>query len=439
MQFNLCPALFHERTPHENQQQSDLIGYGIVAIIAAVVIYNFWHWLVGALAIFGFWFVVKEINNRNNRTIERNSMHDQLLQVLTREGVLVKVSISYWRGCKKLKAEDIGLKESQVSDRLISLGHKRLLPKEALSALALVEGRAHAYIESNTFPFLNGLAHFVPNARLQEVAHKLKEFETEFWQAKTAFLEQYASLRKSASEEWRRWRRSWWLIPIDWSPPSRLRSHSPIKWTVLWLRRAALPDQRAGEAGAGFGVTGGPAGSDASPSESSPGSSAKIRQGVETFVSDCVSSLREQTAQLCQDMLQSIETSETGVHQKTLNRLVRFIDQFKQMNFANDRPMEEMLERVRRELLTRTAEEYRDSAKARQTSGQRSATTSPARLRTGPNRMPPNSCSDSVPWASGNSISLRNRGARGVLEGRLALSPSGLSSSTQKPAAIPGR
>ena len=62
----------------------------------------------------------------------------------------------------------------------------------------------------------------------------------------------------------------------------------------------------------------------------------KIRSGVETFVTDCVATLREQTAQLCQEMLQSINGSETGVHQKTLNRLVRFIDQFKSMNFAND-------------------------------------------------------------------------------------------------------
>ena len=93
-------------------------------------------------------------------------MHDQLLKVLTREGVLVKVSISYWRGCKKLKAEDIGLQPDKVSERLISLGHKRLLPKEATAALALVESRAHALVEANTFPFLNGLAHFVPNAKL---------------------------------------------------------------------------------------------------------------------------------------------------------------------------------------------------------------------------------------------------------------------------------
>jgi len=86
---------------------------------------------------------------------------------------------------------------------------------------------------------------------------------------------------------------------------------------------------------------------------------------VESFVADCAAALREQTAQLCEDMLSSINNSETGVHQKTLNRLVRFIDQFKQMNFVNDSVMEQQLEQVRQQLLTKTAEEYRDNAAIR--------------------------------------------------------------------------
>ena len=93
--------------------------------------------------------------------------------------------------------------------------------------------------------------------------------------------------------------------------------------------------------------------------------SQKIRESVEAFVADCVSTLREQTAQLADEMLESIRTSETGVHQKTLNRLTKFIDQFKDMNFVSDTQMEERLESVRRELLSRSAEEYRDSAGAR--------------------------------------------------------------------------
>jgi hypothetical protein len=294
-------------------------------------------------------------------------MHD-LLQVLTREGVLVKVSIRYWRGTKKLRPEDLGLKESQVSDRLISLGHKRLLPKEALSALALVEGRAHAFIENNTFPFLNGLAHFVPNPRLQEVDQKLKELEGEFWSAKKAFLDQYATLRANASEEWRTManklvndpNRLVAAIEASFPFPNQMDRYYGFDLQLfqisvpekLGLDLVTLADQKeVMEA----------------RQRAAQEASTSIRQGVEAFVSDCVSSMREQTAQLCEEMLQSIQSSETGVHQKTLNRLVRFIDQFKQMNFADDRTMEEMLERVRRELLSKTAEEYRDSSKSRQT------------------------------------------------------------------------
>jgi hypothetical protein len=72
--------------------------------------------------------------------------------------------------------------------------------------------------------------------------------------------------------------------------------------------------------------------------------SHQIHQRVERFVTDCVAALREQTAQLCDEMLQSSNESETGVHQKTLNRLVRFIDEFKQMNFVNDTEMEQRLQ-----------------------------------------------------------------------------------------------
>jgi hypothetical protein len=292
---------------------------------------------------------------------------NHLLNVLTRSGVLINVSVRYWRGCKKLKAEDIGLEHTQVSDRLISLGHKRLLPKEATASLALIEGRAHAVIEANTFPFLNGLAHFLPNGRLEEVMGKLRDLEREFWTAKQSFLNCYASLRADASEEWR-------VMAQKLSPdPERVLATIEDSFPALGqmdrffgfeiqLFQVTLPErlsidlvsetqqrevilarQRAAQEAA-----------------------AKIRRDTEIFVADCVAALREQTATLCSEMLQSINTSETGVHQKTLNRLVRFIDQFKAMNFANDSEMDAQLESVRKELLGRTAEEYRNSEFARE-------------------------------------------------------------------------
>ncbi len=293
-------------------------------------------------------------------------MEPQLLPLLTREGVLIKVSVRFWRGCKKLKAEDIGLKSSDVSDRLISLGHKRLLPRESTQQLALLEGRAHALIEGNTFPFLNGLAHFLPNARLQEVTQRLNEIETEFWQAKDEFLRRYTSLRQSASSEWQS------LAQKLVDDPDRLLATIEASFPLpqqmnrfygfeTQLFQVSVPESLGVE----LITTAEQQQVISARQQAAQDAGAKIRQDVQTFVADCVASLREQTAVLCQEMLTSIGTSETGVHQKTLNRLVRFIDQFKQMNFANDVEMERQLERVRKELLSKTAEEYRDSATAR--------------------------------------------------------------------------
>ncbi len=292
--------------------------------------------------------------------------NNQLLDVLTHEGVLINVSVRYWRATKKLKAEDLGLDPDCVSDRLISLGHKKLLPKESLQPFALIEGRAHALIEADTFVFLNGLSHFLPNAKLEEVTGRLDELRNEFELAKADFLSRYEELREQALHEWAAIAPT--LVPeperllatIEVSFPARDRMERSFSFEVA-LFQIRVPERldltitnrieqeeiqtaraRAAEAAA-----------------------EQIRRGAEAFVTDCVASLRQQTAQLCDEMLESMRTCKTGVHQKTLNRLVRFIDQFKSMNFVGDRQMEEQLERVRQEFLVRSAEEYRDDAFAR--------------------------------------------------------------------------
>ena len=293
-------------------------------------------------------------------------MESPLLSLLTREGVLVKVSVRYWRGCKKLKAEDLGLKSADISDRLISLGHKRLLPRESTQHLALLEGRAHALIEGNTFPFLNGLGHFLPNARLAEITQRLNELEAEFWQARDEFLRRYASLRQSAAREWQAMaqklvkdpERLLATIEASFPVPARMNRFYGFE---THLFQVSVPECLGVE----LITTAEQQQVIAARQQAAAEAGSKIRQDVEVFVAECVASLREQTAQLCTEMLHSIQHSETGVHQKTLNRLLRFIDQFKQMNFVNDTEMERELERVRRELLSRTAEEYRDSTTAR--------------------------------------------------------------------------
>ena len=128
--------------------------------------------------------------------------NNQLLDALTREGLLISVSVGYWRATKKLNPEDLGLDPDKVTDRLISLGHKKLLPAEALESFALIESRAHSLIEASTFPFLKGLGHFLPNAKLESVLNKVGDLQREFSRAKTEFLACYAETRTRACAEW---------------------------------------------------------------------------------------------------------------------------------------------------------------------------------------------------------------------------------------------
>lgn len=290
----------------------------------------------------------------------------QLLEVLTREGVLIHVSVRYWRAQIKLKPQDLGLEDTKVSNRLISLGHKKLLPKEAFAPFSLLESRTHALVEGATFPFLGGIARFLPNANVAKVHEKLTEIEQEFLSEKTRFTGQYAHWQQESADEWRAFARTMGvnenrlLATIDAAFPSLDKVSRSFGFDTR-LFQVALPESLKEEATNFSEQQAILQARQAVASEAAQ----RLRHDTESFVAECVATLREQTAEICSEMLSSMAGGKTeGVHQKTLNRLVRFIDQFKSLNFAGDAELEAQLEGARQELLSRTAEEYRDSAYA---------------------------------------------------------------------------
>ena len=133
-----------------------------------------------------------------------NDTSNRLLDALTFRGVLISVSVRYWRARKKLRPEDLGLDPASVDNSLFSLGHKKLLPKRALEQLALIESRAHSLVETNSFPFLGGVARYLPNSKLREVTDGLEQLRTEFEANRDDFLSRYADLREDALADWRK-------------------------------------------------------------------------------------------------------------------------------------------------------------------------------------------------------------------------------------------
>jgi len=293
---------------------------------------------------------------------------NQILDVLTREGVLLNVSVRYWRAHKKLQAADLGLDPNDVTDRLISLGHKKLVPKEALANFALIESRAHSLVDANTFPFMGGIGHFLPNAKLEEVNRKLESLRNEFDSAQFSFLRNYADLRGDAAREW--WQAAAKLvrdpdrlvatIEDSFPRPEEMGRFFSFETHLFQMSvPEGIPQLDLITAGDQQAVI-------EARNAAAQEAAASIRQGTQQFVADCVATMRQETAKLCDEMLGSFRDSKCGVHQKTLNRLSQFIDHFKSLNFAGDRELEAQLEEARRKFLNRPAEAYRDDKRGQE-------------------------------------------------------------------------
>ena len=122
-----------------------------------------------------------------------------------RERSLFALFSDLWRETSTLVHEEAALAKAEMSEKVSQMTTG--LAELAIGGLIVFAGFIVTLIALS-----NGLAHFLPNTKLQEVTDKLKELETEFWQAKAKFLEQYGSLRESAPP---------WALPLAMSSPAR--------------------------------------------------------------------------------------------------------------------------------------------------------------------------------------------------------------------------
>ena len=284
-----------------------------------------------------------------------------LLEAVCRRGVLVATSVRYWRGCKRLSPEDLGLDPAHVSERLIQLGHKRLIPRDALAAFALIESRVQATVESASFPFLGGIGRFVPNPRLGELTDKLEKLRDEFRDATLAFVAGYGPLRENAMAEWREAARHLngsaerLILTIEQSfpPAGDIAKRFAFETRLFQIAAPESVRQEAAEGLARIEEEG-------DRRRIAEEATRRLHSDLDGFIRESVTSLREETARLAGEVLATITGSENGVHQRTLNRLSSFIDSFRSLNFAGDQQLENTLEKFRRDLLTRSAEDYRN-------------------------------------------------------------------------------
>jgi len=284
-----------------------------------------------------------------------------LLDGICRRGVLISTSVRYWRGCKRLNAEDLGLDPAHVSERLIQLGHKRLIPRDARSAFALIESRVQSTVEGSSFPFLGGIGRFVPNPRLGELTERIDKLRAEFRDATLDFVAGYSPLRDQALVEWREAaqhlngsaERLIATIEQSFPPAGEIAKRFGFETRLFQI---AAPDSIRLEVAEGMEQL------EVADDRRriSEDATRRLQNDLDGFIRESVASLRDETARLASEVLATIDGCENGVHQRTLNRLTTFIDNFHTLNFAGDQQLETTLEKFRRDLLSRSAEDYRN-------------------------------------------------------------------------------
>ena len=218
-----------------------------------------------------------------------------------------------------------------------------------------------ATVESSSFPFLGGIGRFVPNPRLADLTDKLDKLRDEFRDATLDFVAGYGPLRENAMAEWREAARHMngsaerliATIEQSFPPAGDIAKRFAFETRLFQI---AAPDSIRLEVAEGMAEL------EVADDRRriAEDASRRLQTDLDGFIRESVASLRDETARLATEVLATIDGSENGVHQRTLNRLGTFIDSFRTLNFAGDQQLEQTLEKFRRDLLSRSAEDYRN-------------------------------------------------------------------------------
>jgi hypothetical protein len=123
---------------------------------------------------------------------------------LYKSGVVVDLSIGTWLASTRLDPKDLGLSTTSTThrDHLIWLGRKRLVRKGDMKPIRKVINRATNHLYSHSFAFPFGQVQFVTFKKLEKMIQVMEESERDFWIAVDEFISNYDKIRAEVLEEY---------------------------------------------------------------------------------------------------------------------------------------------------------------------------------------------------------------------------------------------
>ena len=149
-----------------------------------------------------------DAEERNERIEKQVGRVDRLRQDVVssafNDGVIVQIHCSWWRGFKVLQPEDLGMQPTKAVREFlreaVTLGGKRLLPRELAGKLKSCEVRGRKALAESSFKTLFGA--FVPCTTYATWKEKFTGLQDEFYGLRDHILEEHDTIVKEIRERW---------------------------------------------------------------------------------------------------------------------------------------------------------------------------------------------------------------------------------------------
>ncbi|KPK66793.1 MAG: hypothetical protein AMS21_01165 [Gemmatimonas sp. SG8_38_2] len=265
-------------------------------------------------------------------------------------GMLCGLHVGYWTAQKKLQPEDLGLSGEDVPKDLISLGRRRLMPKEALDDFKRLEGYGRRVLDKHGHKFIRSItARFIPASRIEKVDEELldlkrngvpdakpplpsfyaivEEYEAMFNQRRSEMLEKWhQQLRKIADEkDLDDSFISETLSRIDSFYPTRDEAVACFSFQWDWYN-VQFPNGESFSIGAE---------QQESRRKICERYETLFKRQMEGFIESVISEYRHAAAELATKWAEELENGKK-IHHKRILELRNFLKDFSDMNFAHD-------------------------------------------------------------------------------------------------------
>lgn len=311
--------------------------------------------------------------SRKGLIMNQFNSNKQALDSIFQKGVLIDLNISFWHGRKALKPEDLGLDQSEVNEKLFSLGQKRHLPKDWIRKFSRIDTTARLLLADWAFRYGKSEAHFVPMNALPILMKKLEELQNEFFETAEEFKADYDKVKeemiaayeeeahdiynrliKTEINEFQFVKR--YMEKIEAFYPSSIADKYSFSWHFY---EVTLPREFSTEEVDDIHKK-------LNEEEIKKQEAQKIinqyrneaAKQAQEFMNTCVQKLRQATVEVCSKMKNFIGKDNKTITDSRLDKIKEFISKFRAMNFLDDYNVNLQLNELEKTLELGNAKEF---------------------------------------------------------------------------------